>query len=209
MGHRRPSERPAWEDAFVTGLRQYGSIKRAAHAAGVTHGAYQNRQKNSDTFRKACAVARADFAARGAKLLRNGKDKPALGQWKRAFLDALGETSNVTAAADRAGVSTREVYNLRRKDEGFAAEWHAALFEGYANLEMEVLCYLRDPAPERKMDVAAALRLLAAHKDTIAAERATRANVSAAEVRASIGRKVDALREQLLAERERQKAANG
>ncbi|MXP27808.1 hypothetical protein GRI58_03090 [Porphyrobacter algicida] len=62
-----------------------------------------------------------------------------------------------------------------------------------------MLCYLRDPAPERKMDVSAALRLLAAHKETIAAERATRANVSAAEVRASIGRKVDALREQLLA----------
>ena len=46
---------------------------------------------------------------------------------------------------------------------------------------MEVLCYLRDTAPERKMDVSAALRLLAAHKETIAAERATRANVSAAE----------------------------
>lgn len=54
---------------------------------------------------------------------------------------------------------------------------------------MEVLGYLRDPAPKHRMDVASALRLLAAHKDTIAGERATGANVSAAEVRASIERK--------------------
>ena len=88
-------------------------------------------------------------------------------------------------------------YRTRRSCDDFASDWRAALFEGYTNLEMEVLGYLRDPAPAHKMDVTAALRLLAAHKETIAQERATRANVSAAEVRASIERKVDELRKKV------------
>ncbi|MEO1921128.1 MAG: DUF2793 domain-containing protein [Sphingomonadaceae bacterium] len=47
---------------------------------------------------------------------------------------------------------------------------------------------------ETKFDIANVLRLLAAHKEAITQEGAQRANVSAAEVRASIERKVEALR---------------
>ena len=129
-------------------------------------------------------------------------DKPAPRQWQRTFLEALSETSNVSASAKRAHVPPREAYRLRRCDSDFADAWRAALFEGYANLEMEVLGYLRDPAPKHRMDVASALRLLAAHKGTIAGERATRANVSAAEVRASIERKVEIFRRQIVNRRE-------
>jgi len=207
MAKPRSSDRHAWEDAYIAGLREYGSKKRAAEAAGVTTGAPQNRRKRSEAFRLASEAALAEFGASGRKRLNNSAERPSARQWKKDFLEALAETSNVTASAQLAKVSPREVYRLRRTDSEFATEWRAALFEGYANLEMEVLCYLRDPAPERKMDVASALRLLSAHKDTIATERATRANVSAAEVRASIARKVEALREQLLAEREARKAS--
>ena len=105
----------------------------------------------------------------------------------------------MSASAKRAHVPPREAYRLRRCDSDFADAWRAALFEGYANLEMEVLGY---PAPKHRMDVASALRLLAAHKDTIAGERATRANVSAAEVRASIERKVEIFRRQIANRRE-------
>ena len=58
------------------------------------------------------------------------------------------------------------------RDAGFAAKWLAALREGYDNLEIELLGYLRDPAPGRKMDVTAALRLLAAHRETVERQRA-------------------------------------
>lgn len=123
--------------------------------------------------------------------------------WRTYFLQTLAATSNVSAAAQEAGVSVSRAYKARREHPDFARQWRAALLEGYEHLEMEVLGYLRDPSPERKMDVANALRLLAAHKDTIASERAVRTNISAAEVRASIDRKVEALRQQVSSDRAR------
>ena len=193
----RSATRHAWEPAFLEALRTYGSVNAAARAAGVTTGGPYARRKRSAAFDAAWKKALADFRANKGRKLRNSEDKPAPRQWKRVFLDALAETSNVTGSARQAGIPPRDAYRTRRSCEEFAADWRAALFEGYANLEMEVLGYLRDPEPNRKMDVTAALRLLAAHKDTIAGERAARANVSAAEVRASIERKVDELRQKV------------
>ena len=66
----------------------------------------------------------------------------------------------------------RTVYQHRRDDPAFAAKWLVALREGYDNLEIELLGYLRAPGLKRKMDVASALRLLAAHRETVARERA-------------------------------------
>ena len=88
--------------------------------------------------------------------------------WRTYFLQKLAETSNVTASAAHAGVATSRAYKTRREDAKFAAAWRAALFEGYQHLEMEVLGYLRAAEPDRKFDVANALRLLAAHQATIA-----------------------------------------
>jgi ElaB/YqjD/DUF883 family membrane-anchored ribosome-binding protein len=51
------------------------------------------------------------------------------------------------------------------------------------------------------MDVANALRLLAAHKETVAKEQAVRTNVSTAEVRASIDRKVEEIRQRVMREK--------
>ncbi|QPC98552.1 hypothetical protein [Qipengyuania soli] len=203
MGKAKSGDRHAWEAPFLKALRKYGSVKRAASAAGITTGPVYNRRQRSEEFVEACTKAREAFHANGGRVIRNSADKPAPRQWKRTFLDMLAETSNVTASASEANVSVREVYRTRRSDEDFAGEWRTALFEGYANLEMEVLGFLRDPAPTRKLDVAAALRLLTAHKDTIATERAARANVSAAEVRASIERKVEIFRQQVAAEQAR------
>ncbi len=91
--------------------------------------------------------------------------------WRTYFLQKLAETSNVTASAAHAGVATSRAYKTRREDAKFAAAWHAALLEGYQHLEMEALGYLRAPDPDRKFDVANALRLLAAHKATIEKQR--------------------------------------
>lgn len=88
--------------------------------------------------------------------------------WRTYFLQALAATSNVTASAAKAGVSPSRAYKVRRESAAFAAQWRAALHEGYEHLEMEVLAYLRGNDPERKLDVANAIRLLAAHRQTVA-----------------------------------------
>lgn len=88
--------------------------------------------------------------------------------WRTYFLQALAASSNVAASAASIGASTSRVYKARREEPDFAAAWRAALNEGYEHLEMEVLAYLRGNDPERKLDVANALRLLAAHRQTVA-----------------------------------------
>jgi len=69
----------------------------------------------------------------------DGRKPLALAQnWRNAFLAKLAETSNIRQAADHAGVSPTTVYDLRRRDPGFAQRWLDALCEGYDNLEMEM-----------------------------------------------------------------------
>ncbi len=131
--------------------------------------------------------------------------------WMPAFLAALAETSNVARAAKIAGVPASTAYDARRRNREFLRKWREALCEGYDNLEMELLARLRDgeikPAAGarkgvRTFDNTIAFRLLAVHRETIEGERARRANVSAAEVRASIEKKVAALRAQVIARHE-------
>lgn len=194
MADRISGDAPWWEEPFLEALRQEGNVAAAARAAGITTSGPYTRRKHCARFARAWTDALAVFTLSGRSRTLESAAQRKQGYWQAAFLEALAQTSNVAAAAQRADVKPGEVYRTRRADTRFAAEWRAALFEGYANLEMEVLGYLRDPAPTRKLDVAAALRLLAAHKETVAKERAHRANVSAAQVREVIERKIDELR---------------
>ena len=164
----RKGPRLRWVPAFLAALADGKSVRKAAEAVGITSStAYWLRNRNE---RFACEWQDACAAGKGAP--KPGKSAPRSTHWRKAFLEALAETSNVTASADRVNVPTRTVYKLRREDADFAARWLAALHEGYDNLEMELLGYLRAPQPERKMDVAAALRLLAAHRETVERRRA-------------------------------------
>ena len=97
---------------------------------------------------------------------------PVSNKWRIEFLQKLAETSNVSESAKSAKVSTSRAYKVRRGDAAFAAQWRAALLEGYENLELETLCYLRSGDPSRKMDVASALKLLRLHAETVARQRA-------------------------------------
>ena len=128
--------------------------------------------------------------------------------WRGVFLDFLAETSNVTKAAEKAKVNPSRAYKIRREEPEFARQWRAALLEGYEHLEMETLRRLRvgTEADGPKFDIANALRLLTLHRETVARAQAEKRNVSAAEVRASIDRKVEAIRQQVQNER-RGKAA--
>lgn len=124
-------------------------------------------------------------------------------QWMPKFLAALAETSNVTAAADHAGVTKAHVYKLRREDGEFARQWQGALCEGYDNLEFELLARLRSgitaDAEGRKFDNAVALRLLTAHRESVGRERALRDNEDAAEIAERINAKLEKMRERAMA----------
>jgi hypothetical protein len=118
--------------------------------------------------------------------------------WRTLFLDTLAETSNVSAAARKAGVNPSRAYKVRREEPGFAAKWGDALLEGYKHLEMETLHRLRmgvDSGKEdRKFDIANALRLLTLHRETVAREKAVRGHMDEDEVLASLNAKIDAMR---------------
>lgn len=140
------------------------------------------------------------------------------GDWKRTFLAALAETSNVARAAKAADISTATVYDARRKNGAFFKAWQTALAEGYDNLEMELLGRLREGEIKRAagaktgvrtFDNATAFRLLTIHREAVEKEKAGRANVSAADVRASIERRMAALRERVIARRESEQAEAG
>lgn len=126
-----------------------------------------------------------------------GVEGPVSKHWRTYFLQALAATSNVTASAKAAGVSPSRAYKARRDHADFAEAWRGALYEGYEHLEMEVLASLRGHDPDRKLDIANAIRLLAAHRETIAAERAKRRGQDEAAVFASLERKLGTIRKRL------------
>jgi hypothetical protein len=119
--------------------------------------------------------------------------------WRTYFLQKLAETSNVTASAAHVGIAPSRAYKVRREDRGFDRAWREALYEGYQHLEMEVLGFLRGTDPDRKLDVANAIRVLKAHSETIAQERALQDNLDEAEVRESIDAMIDQMRNRSIA----------
>lgn len=130
-----------------------------------------------------------------ALLREQGRETALNRHWRAYFLAALVETSNITKAAAAAGVTASRAYRVRQEDPEFRALWMGALAEGYHNLEMEVLGYLRDPQPGFKMDVANALRLLDRHRQLVAQQRALEDNRDEAEVLASIDAMIDQMRQ--------------
>ena len=95
---------------------------------------------------------------------------------QRMFLAQLAQTANVCASARAAGVSTGPVYDLRRKSPGFCEKWLAALAEGYARLEANLLAEaLAPPASnlkdstlkQKQLKTRIGMALHAAHKATV------------------------------------------
>jgi hypothetical protein len=167
---------PAWASPFLEALARSGCVRQAVREAPVNRGSVYHRRRSNSEFALAWddAVAAAEVGAPDAcpptaQLEFAG---PAVANWRRRFLEALAETSNVTASAERANVPVRKIYKLKRENPQFAAGWLAALHEGYDQLEMELLGYLRDPRPLRKMDVSGAIRVLGAHREIIERRRA-------------------------------------
>jgi hypothetical protein len=125
--------------------------------------------------------------------------------WRKQFLETLATTSNVATAAERARVTLGRAHQTRRDEPEFARAWQAAIADGYLNLEMEVIRRLREgdltTAEGDKFDFANAIRLLATQRDTTARGSAQVRDVSAAEVRASIDRKIADIRRRIAREK--------
>lgn len=143
--------------------------------------------------------------------LRRGREparaKSSFSRWSKPFLAELAATSNVTAAARAADIHTSTAYDARRSNPEFNRQWQRALCEGYDNLEMELLQRLRSgevkPAAgakrgARQFDNATAFRLLAAHRDSAARQRAVRDNDDTQAIITSINAKLDRMRQRRL-----------
>lgn len=133
--------------------------------------------------------------------------KPTFAKWSRIFLSELAATSNVSASARKARISTTTAYDTRRANPEFNRRWLAALCEGYDHLEMELLHRLRNgevkPAAgarkgSRAFDNATAFRLLAVHRESAARQRAINHNQDSARILISINAKLDKMRERKL-----------
>ena len=139
---------------------------------------------------------------------RSRSDGAANGRhWQKRFLDTLSATSNLERAASNAGVSIAEACQARRDEPEFARAWQTAIADGYLGLELEVIRRLRDgdgkTGDGEKFDFANAIRLLASHRDGAGRSANQVRDVTAAEVRASIDRKIEDIRRRIA----RQKAA--
>ena len=201
-----------WMADFLTALSATGNVRHSCRMAGIAattaYGARDNHPGFAEGWRAAVvnkAKAERGFGALEA-LLKPAPEAllaavPAKRprHWRAVFIEALAETSNVSVAAARAGVPALTAYRLRRDDPAFAAKWLAALHEGYDHLEIELLGYLRDPVPGRKMDVAGAIRLLTMHRETVERRRAMEGDDDEEAVRESISAFLEGMRQRRLA----------
>lgn len=191
---------PKWVGLFLTALQTRGIATEAARAANVPIGAAKWRRDRDQDFADAWAEAVAQAPSRPKRAqpvstrLGANAGKRINTAWRKDFLRALAETSCVKAAAEAAKVEPGRACRLRRTDAGFAANWQAALAEGYDHLEMETLAFLRGTDPTRKFDVLNAIRLLTAHRKTVAEFRAAQEPDDEQAVLASIDDLIDRMR---------------
>lgn len=135
---------------------------------------------------------------------------------RKAFLDHLAMTSNVAASARAAGISSARAYALRRRNPGFHDQWQAALAEGFARLEAELLAEalravsgkvseatLKSRAQRQRLGLA----LLAMHRAAV--RGAPKQAALPSESRAALAAKVEAKLLDIRARLKAQNAAQG
>lgn len=138
----------------------------------------------------------------------------------KAFLDHLRISCNVAASCRKAGIGETAVYNRRKIDAAFRAEWGAALSEAVERLEILLLerAIKGTTVEKRARDGAVvktvqypdqvALALIRANKDKAAAFEAPDDEAELAALRIKIGRKLDAVaRRERKAEKDAREAA--
>jgi len=164
---------------------------------------------------------RGDRQAKGAELTIAGGATPRLRKrrgtdWtrakERAFLTALAETCNVTAAAEAAGMSVSSAYARRKKVAAFRAGWAEAIAAAYQRLELvmldralngtEKIVVRKDGSEERMREYPnqIALHLLKMHRDSAMEAIEEPRETDAAELRERLVQKLERLRKRFEAE---------
>lgn len=145
----------AEDEAFLAALAEHHHVLRAAAAIGWSARTAYARRKTAPDF-----AARWDALRRPPAAPPRGHIRPARvglggvparpqyvrGQnpWteaiERDFLDHLATTANVRVSCEAAGIGSDAVYRRRRDHPEFERQWDAALAQGYARLEMAMVC---------------------------------------------------------------------
>ncbi|MFM7028367.1 MAG: phage tail protein [Chakrabartia sp.] len=135
---------------------------------------------------------------RGAAADRRSFDARA----RALFLDELAMTANVSASARKAGIAPHIAYAHRRRSAEFATRWQAALAEGFARLEGDLLAEALTAASGKISDAALksraqrhrlGLALLSLHRASVRGTKAENGHgASTATQRAELARKVEA-----------------
>jgi hypothetical protein len=139
--------------------------------------------------------------------------KPRKNDWTKAkeetFLTTLGETCNVTAAAEAAGVSVSSAYARRKKVAAFRAGWAEAIGTAYQRLELvmldralngtEKIVVRKDGSEERMREYPnqIALHLLKMHRDSALEAIEEPAEADIQEVRERVFAKLQRLRKRV------------
>ena len=124
-------------------------------------------------IRDGASVVRATRWARAQKVrcYRQWSDET-----EAEFLDALAANGSVTVACEEADVGHTSVYRRRRNNAAFALKWQAALEQGYARLELELVRAAIDSLARVEFDASrpmapmsgeTALKVLALHRQSV------------------------------------------
>ena len=143
----------------------------------------------------------------GGAMLRRGRPTQFTPGRRRAFLEHLAQTANVSASSAAAGIDSAQAYKLRRRDPDFAAEWRAALVNAYDEIEQELLNRAlngvdrpivwqgRETGRVSGLDTTLMLRVMGIHRDAVRAARAADFDLGAARQR--LEERLDDLAERL------------
>ena len=137
---------------------------------------------------------------------------------RAAFLDALADTCNVSAAARKAGMDRSSAYHLKDRDLAFAKGWGIALERAHTALEWRLLELSNDgsvrtelvidPESEKPKQIklihsyplTTAVRLFLSHRAEVASVRLAQAGLETdEEIRARVFKRMDEIRARLLA----------
>lgn len=203
MTNKQRQPRP-WEQTVLDAVRAGETIASAAQTARIHRTTVRDLAKRDPRFAAELASARLAPRKKGTGTKGAGTPPPPLkiGHKLELFLTRLAETSNVSAAASEAELTTATVYARRRTDPTFAQRWFEALAEGYDRLEMDLLERLRTGRMEdvdadgnrRKFDASAAFRCIAAHRETVAREKGRRKLSDEIVTIRAINDRIDAMR---------------
>lgn len=124
------ARRPDWRPDFLRALKGTGDPKLAARAAGIAIGTARNARGREPSFQAAWNEALTGAPTPDPVLRADA------GGWIPAFIATLRGTGNIRASCQQAGVARSAVYDMKKHNATFAAQWAEAEEEAIEMLEL-------------------------------------------------------------------------